>query len=144
MPLDMSTVPGQEFITRLLERSPPSVAQTFTPEQLEAIQQAFSAGGYSPESSSNDEWQGAEVTEIEACVLAAMQPASPPLGDRRRPGRSEYVHPSLISLLRHPTVVTEADLDDDNIRPAQGLVITVLLSLVFWLLFGIGILPLFL
>jgi len=134
-PLSMATLPGQELITRLLERCPPGVAQTFTAEQLETIQQVFTAAGYTSQSSSDDEWQQAEVEETEP-----RSPTPPQaVGDRRRLGRSANVHPTLISLLRHPTVTVETDLDDDDIRPAQGLVSAVLLSLPFWLLVGIGI-----
>ena len=111
------------------------MASTFTVEQPATIRQVVAAAGYTSEGASGDEWQEAEVEETEP----RPQAARPSLRDRRRPGRSEYVHPALISLFRRPTVATEADLDDDDLRPAQGLATAVLLSLPFWLLVCIGI-----
>lgn len=111
------------------------MAQTFTAEQLETIKQVFTAPGYMSQGSPDDEWQQVEIEEVEPRTATAPQA----VGDRRRPGRSEYIHPTLISLLRHPTAATEADLDDDDIRPAQGLVTAVLLSLPILLLVGIVI-----
>ena len=139
MSLSTSSPPSQEFMGRLLERSSPGVAPTFTAEQLATIRQVVAATGYASESSFDDEWQTAEVEETEPRNLTAPQAAHSSLGDRRRPGRSEYVHPTLISLLRRPTVAIESDLGDDDIRPAQGLATAVLLSLPFWLLVGTGI-----
>jgi hypothetical protein len=127
-------------MARLLERSPPGVVPTFTAERLATIRQVVDATGYASESSFDDEWQTAEVEEAEPRTPIAPQAAHPSLDDRRRPGRSEYVHPTLISLVRHPTVAIEADLEDDDIRPAQGLTTAVLLSLPFWLLVCTGLL----
>jgi hypothetical protein len=136
-PLSTATLRGQEFIARLLERSPPGVAQTFTTEQLETIKQVFIAAGYTSQDSSDDEWQQAGTDESKALTDMAPQAAHAFPGERRRPGRSEYIHPSLISLLRHPIATTEADYGDDDIRPAQGLVTAVLLSLPILILVGI-------
>ncbi len=115
------------------------MAQTFTAEQLETIKQVFIAAGYTSQSSSDDEWQQAGTDETKPLTHTAPPTAHASPGGRRRPGRSEYVHPTLISLLRRPTVAIEADLGDDDLRPAQGPVTAVLLSLPFWLLVGIVI-----
>jgi hypothetical protein len=136
-PLSTATLPGQEFVTRLLESSPPGVARTFTAEQLEAIQQVFAEAGYTSQSTSDVEWWQGDVEEAGPRTSTASRAPHPSLGDRRRPGRSEYVHPTLISLLRRPTSAIEADLGDDDIRPAQGLATAILLSLPVVLLVGI-------
>ena len=138
-PLSTATLRAQEFIARLLERSPPGVAQTFTTNQLEAIKQVFIAARYTSQDSSDDEWQQAGTDETKPLTHTTPQDVHAFPGERRRPGRSEYIHPTLISLLRHPTATTEADLEDDDIRPAQGLVTAVLLSLPILLLVGIVI-----
>ena len=115
------------------------MAPTFTAKRLATIPQVVDATGYASESSFDDEWQTAEVEETEPRNPTAPQAAHPSLGDRRRPGRSEYVHPALISLLRRSTVAIEANFGDDDLRPAQGLMTAVLLSLPCWLLVGTGI-----
>ena len=137
-PLSTATLRGQEFIARLLERSPPGVAQAFTTEQLETIKQVFIAAGYTSQDSSDDEWQQAGTDETKPLTHTTPQDVHAFPGERRRPGRSEYIHPSLISLLRHPTATTEADHGDDDIRPAQGIMTAVLLSLPILLLVGIA------
>jgi hypothetical protein len=139
MPLSTPTLSGQELIAQLLERSPPGVARTFTAEQLETIEQVFAATSYTSQGQSDDEWQQNEVGEARPPTPTALQAAHPSVADRRRPGRSEFILPTLIALLRRPTDAVEADLDDDDIRAAQGLAIAVLLSLPFWLLVGIGV-----
>jgi len=115
------------------------VALTFTAEQLETIEQVFAEASETSQGQSDDEWLQTEVGEARPLTPTAPQPAHPSLGDRRRPGRTEYILPTLISLFRRPTDAVDADLDDDDIRAAQGLAIAVLLSLPFWLLVGIGV-----
>jgi hypothetical protein len=139
MTLSTSALSGQELIAQLLERSPPGVALTFTAEQLETIEQVFAEASYTSQGQSDDEWQQTEVGEASALTPTALQAAHPSVGDRRRPGRSEYILPTLISLFRRPTDAVDGDLDDDDMRAAQGLAIAVLLSLPFWLLVGIGV-----
>jgi hypothetical protein len=139
MTLGTSALSGQELVAQLLERSPPGVASTFTAEQLETIEQVFAAASYTSQGQSDDEWQQSEVGEVGPPTPTALQAAHPALGDRRRPGRSEFIVPTLISLFRRPTDAVDGDLDDDDIRAAQGIAIAVLLSLPFWLLVGIGV-----
>jgi hypothetical protein len=140
MSSSISTQQGHQFVNRLLESSPAGVAQTFTTEQLEAIRQVFTAGGYSSANSSDDHWQGPEVEEDEPGNLAVARPASPSPHDRRRPGRDNSLYPTLISLLRRPTSPIDAEPDHGDLRPAVGVVLIVVLSLAFWIIVVIAIL----
>ena len=135
-----STQQGHEFVNRLLEKSPPAVAQTFTTEQLEAIRQVFTAGGYSSANSFDDHSQGAEGEEEEPGNLAVARPVSPSPHDRRRPGRDNSLYPTLISLLRRPTSAVDDEPDHGDLRPAVGVALIVVLSLAFWIIVVIGIL----
>ncbi len=55
-------------------------------------------------------------------------------GERRRPGRIENPPAALIPLLRQLSDVKESSLplDDDNLRPAKGIAVAVLLASLFW------------
>jgi hypothetical protein len=77
--------------------------------------------------------EGDEMIEMdEPYTLAENHTSIPPLSDRRRPGRIESCPPSLISLLREPTLPVDHDFDDDGLRPSRGIAAAVLLSFLFW------------
>jgi hypothetical protein len=69
-----------------------------------------------------------EEEKPEVTTLRAKQAT----GDRRRPGRIESPSLALISLLRHPTVVIDTDADYHDLRPSEGIVRGVLLSVPLW------------
>jgi hypothetical protein len=69
--------------------------------------------------------------------------------DRRRPGRAEYKNQHLIALLRNEPISSSPGLSDirndvssyteddaDDLRPAKGIVMGVLLGLALWLIIG--------
>jgi hypothetical protein len=60
--------------------------------------------------------------------------ASSPPYDRRRPGRINNLYPTLVSLFRQPAVVIDAEPDDDDLRPAVGIVTTVFVGLFVWVI----------
>lgn len=64
------------------------------------------------------------------------------LHDRRRPGRILKPSPDLIPLLRNPSEIDPASIDpdtmpassdeDDNLRPARGILIGAAISVLIW------------
>lgn len=65
--------------------------------------------------------------------------------DRRRPNRAQYSNPGLIAMLRQPTMVQDAtagealpEESENGIDAAQGIILSVALSLFIWL--GLGVL----
>ena len=57
-----------------------------------------------------------------------------PNKDRRRPGRVENVNPALLPLLRQDRLLEDAAVqrDDDDLAPARGIGIGVLLGVLLW------------
>jgi hypothetical protein len=81
------------------------------------------------------------------------------VSDRRRPGRLEWINPALLHLFRGPAQSANAlphqhgqsvhepptlvdinpDEDSDALAAGQGMVVALLLSIPFWLMFGLGV-----
>ena len=76
-----------------------------------------------------------EEQQAELSTLSAKQLT----GDRRRPGRIESPNPALISMLRYPTVVIDTGTDYHDLRPLEGIVVGILLSIPFWTLIVVGV-----
>lgn len=72
-------------------------------------------------------------------------PAQAVVTDRRRPNRAKYSNPSLIAMLRRPTVLHNGTVgeplpeeSENGIDAAQGIIVSVILSVALWL--GLGVL----
>jgi hypothetical protein len=84
--------------------------------------------------------QACEVKSSDARKsVAATLPLEQANGDRSRLDRIERPSPTLISILRHPTVVIDTDSDLHDLRASKGIVRGILLSLPIWVLFIVGI-----
>jgi len=77
--------------------------------------------------------------EIEPLV-AAGEPTTPS-SERRRPGRLENVHPSLIPLLRGEAAPGRAleDIQEHGLAPATGIAVSVFLSGLIWIIIGFSV-----
>lgn len=64
-------------------------------------------------------------------------PANDPPADRRRPGRTEDVNPALLPLLRRESLLpapgVDVEQDDDDLAPARGVAVSVLIGALLWI-----------
>jgi hypothetical protein len=110
------------------------------------MQAALTWPAYPVECSLGGEMKAPVMAEELEPATTAANPATPCL-ERRRPGRLNDIHPSLIPLLRDEAASEfELELEDireDGLAPAIGVAMSAVLSSLIWMALGFPIWVLF-